>query len=348
MFRPNTLLILGAASSKDFGFPLGDVLKGMIAKRLAVSLNEWNEPRFTEDNHFIFQSLWADAVHGLGRGRSFAVARMISSGVGLASSIDNFLEMRKTEPGIAICAKTAIASIILDLEQRCDPLLPEKIREYSSVNFDGRWHQQFAQICFEDVTSDTLADALSRVSVISFNYDRTFEQFVRVAMMQLYSLDWQKVSELSQHLRVTHPYGSLSPLPLSGRRPELEFGQDRITNFLPLAQQIKTFTEQVTEEDTLKTIENQVQNAETIVFLGFGFHKQNLDILEPDSNTTPKSVYGTAIGVAKTAQSILTTQLEKRFGLRDGGQVRQTATVRLETMDCSKLLEEYRLALQDK
>lgn len=349
MFRPNTLFVLGAASSLDFGFPLGKELKKIIAGRLKFPRDEWGqlEP-VEEESRNILRALTQSEAPEISQQDFFKAAEMIRKGVGLASSIDNFLEMRKAEPGLAICAKTTIASIILEIEQKIVELRYDKLSRGHAASFDGKWHQQFAQICFEDVTQGDLPEALSRVSIISFNYDRSFEQFVRVAMMQLYALEWNAAVELSNHLVVTHPYGSLSALPGSNQMPVLEFGLEQVNNLLPIAKQIKTFTERVTEQNTLLAISRQIQKAETMVFLGFGYHKQNVDLLDPKTLTKVRQIFGTAVGVASAAREDVVSRLEIAFRRKHSNGDILHSMVKLENMDCLKLLEEYSLALQDK
>jgi hypothetical protein len=101
MFKPDTLIVLGAAASKDFGFPLGSELKKAIADLLAVGETDYGEPKLYEHNQHLFRSLQTQFPCQ----DVFLAARMIAGGVGLTSSIDNFLEMRKDEPIIIACAK---------------------------------------------------------------------------------------------------------------------------------------------------------------------------------------------------------------------------------------------------
>lgn len=343
MFRPGTLLVLGAASSLDFNFPLGAELKTLIAKRLEYTLNEFNKPKYSSlESQQIFRALENGAC-----GKNISphhLAKMISRGVGLASSIDNFLEMRKSEPGIDICAKTAIASIILEYEQKADALHTEALRRGTLSSFDKKWHQVFAQVCFEDASIDHLPEALQRVSVVSFNYDRTFEQFVRLALSRLYDLEWSNAVEIADKMTVIHPYGSIGRLPSAMAGYSLEFGETRIHDFLPLAQNIKTFTERVIEEATTRKLAEMIRAARTIVFLGFGYHKQNLDLLGKGGFPQAPRIMGTAVGLADTAKSIVQSRLGQVFATTHGFQ----PNAMLEDKNCRQFLEEYSLALMDK
>jgi hypothetical protein len=61
------------------------------------------------------------------------------------------------------------------------------------------WHS------FEGVSKSALKSALRRFSIISFNYDRCIEQFIRVAIENLYSLKASEADEIASGLQVIHP-----------------------------------------------------------------------------------------------------------------------------------------------
>ena len=338
MFLPNTLFVLGAASSVDFRFPLGVDLKKQIAARLAITQSDWGDVKLGNEFLQIIDSIRGLPEFNNDSKRVLKVARIISSGVGLCSSIDNFLEMRKEEVGLSACAKIAISSIIAEAERNCVDLQWTGRGNDRLPDFDGKWHQQFAQICFEGAVLSDLPGALSRISVISFNYDRTFEQFVRIAISRLYSLNAQEAIKISNHLSVMHPYGSLSPLP-GDSGSAVEFGQEvNPLYYQSMASQIKTFTERVAEGGVLSEIEQKVQRADRIIFLGFGYHRQNIEILKPKIQNASKLILGTAKGVAPAAQESIRQQLLSSMG---------AVSVKLEDKDCNKFLEEYSLALRD-
>ncbi len=72
---------------------------------------------------------------------------------------------------------------------------------------------------------------------------------------------------------------------------------------------IRTFTERVEDEASVADMHRLVEEARVIVFLGFGFNKTNLDLLEAKNPTNPKRVYGTAHGISEGDRGQL-----RRFG----------------------------------
>ena len=103
-------------------------------------------------------------------------------------------------------------------------------------------------------------------------------------------------------MNIIHPYGHLGELPSSKNAQQtanaVPFGyriQDGLDPWRTV-KRIKTYTEQITEDTTIKEIWNAVDIANQIVFLGFGFLPQNMDILTPPTPTRVshfKSVYAT-------------------------------------------------------
>lgn len=349
MFRADTLFVLGAASSHDFGFPLGDKLKQEIAERLAFTVDSFGRVKFQNSNaQSIYLNLTRHEIDPLTIEAALRVANITNKGVGLAKSIDHFLAMRESEPGLSRFVKAVIASIIHEYETKPFELRKDSLRQGHTLNFDKTWHQLFAQICFEDVTQEMLPVALKNISVVNFNYDRSFEQFVKIALARLYSLDWSTASELAKNLVVTHPYGLLRWPSQNGLNSEIEFGQEGISNFELVGEGIRTFTEQNIDPKTLAQLTGQVRNADVIVFLGFGYHKRNLEILEPSFGVHAREVYGTAHKVAKSARDKLKLDLRRMFGRWSNGECKEEAQINLDDMTCLEFLEEYGSALQQR
>ena len=74
------------------------------------------------------------------------------------------------------------------------------------------WLGPFMQMLTENVTVDQLAEAIGRVAVITFNYDRTFEHFLKHALWTYYRLTEAEAEKFARSLVVHHPYGSLGKL----------------------------------------------------------------------------------------------------------------------------------------
>ena len=345
MFKPNTLIVLGAASSLDFGFPLGQKLKGQLASLLDVEFDDWGSPKQrTGAQHKLFRVLLNGADQAT-TASIYQAADIIKNGVGLTASIDSFLEMRQDSQSVSYVAKAAIFQLIAEHECQSRSLKPftRRSENQGAPNFDNTWLQQFAQICFTATPKDKIEESLRRVSIVSFNYDRCFAQFLRIAISLLYSIEFHQASELANSLVISHPYGSLGPL-TKHSSDSFEFGDDDFQDAAAKSSRIRTYTEGVIEKDVLSLIKLQVSAAERIVFLGFGYHGQNIDILRCDPSLTniKKQIIGTSIGIADAARKDL--ELKLRIALQGTGKGAYP-DILFEPKDCRQLLEEYRHSL---
>jgi hypothetical protein len=361
MFKKNTLLILGAGASHDLHFPLGRQFKEDIADLTSyqrIKTNdgygfkvEMQQPSNPEFDRLVRAYVLKKNLTGSGPTISddeiVRAMQMISGGVGFAPSIDVFLKMRSKENAIVLCSKAAIAALILKCEQRALPQLVPSDNLNWRPSLEKTWYQAFCEICFSDTEcQDQISEALSRISIVSFNYDRCIEQLVRSAIERLYSIPRSMAGELTGKMNVLHPYGFLGPLPLEAGDGGVAFGANfDAIDANQLFDGIKTFNEQ---SDIRIEIQEEVAKSEQIVFLGFGFHKPNLDLLKRAGTGTfgTRRVYGTAKNFADSTIATMMPLLESGFSTLTAGGFRP-AHVSLKNFDCTMLLDEYRSELID-
>jgi hypothetical protein len=67
-----------------------------------------------------------------------------------------------------------------------------------------------------------------------------------------------------------------------------------------MSDRIRTFTEQIADDSLQTTIHDRISNAETLLFLGFSFHEQNMQLIRPSSECQAKQVLGTAFGISES------------------------------------------------
>jgi len=125
---------------------------------------------------------------------------------------------------------------------------------------------------------------LSTIRFIVFNYDRCLEYFLLNALQLVYGLQRNEAATIVDGLDIFHPYGVVAELPLLGSG--IPFGGgDNLENLnvdlVGLSKGVKTYTEQMTAGDTLTRLHADMFWAEQFVFLGFGYHDQNLLMLTP-------------------------------------------------------------------
>ena len=107
-------------------------------------------------------------------------------------------------------------------------------------------------------------------------------------------------------------------------------------DLLSLSTQIKTFTERVGDQSTVDSMHQLVQTAEKVVFLGFAFHQQNMELIRPDGGTEVKCVFATAKGISDSDLVIVTQQIEVLF---NDPKLRKHTL--LKSLTCSGFFDEY-------
>lgn len=146
-----------------------------------------------------------------------SVARDISEGIYLASSIDNFIDMHASREHVAEVGKLAIAVAISRAEAGCSLFVSSRNdRNRLQLDREGigdTWIDSFTRILFDRVRADNVDQVADNVTIVSFNYDRCLEQYLVDALSQTYRLTYADAHQIVSRIRIIHPYGSLGRLP---------------------------------------------------------------------------------------------------------------------------------------
>lgn len=261
-----------------------------------------------------------------------------------ALSIDNFIDQQNDER-IELCGKLAIVNSILEAESASDLFISDlsKTRQLDFESLDNAWHNKFLRLLTDGCRLKDLPKRLSKISFVSFNYDRCIEHFLINALRNYYQIDESEAADILSHLEIHHPYGKVGDLPWENNGRGIEYGASISgSSLLDQAQRIKTFTEQVDDQRALSKLRHSVDSADKVIFLGFGYHGQNLDLLNPQSlglglSWSSKKVFGTAKGISKHDVSIVREQLGELFGLDTGSD----SLVIDNKLTCSQLFDEF-------
>jgi hypothetical protein len=100
----------------------------------------------------------------------------------------------------------------------------------------------------------------------------------------------------------------------------MDFGgyKDRRAPLNQMALQIKTFTEQLGDNSPLPEIHDAIMEADTIVFLGFAYHPQNMTLLHPPNPSKATKVLGTAFAVSEPDQKTIIEDIAARGFTKTG------------------------------
>jgi len=266
-----TVLVLGAGASKDFGFPTGKELVRQICDQLSNQENKEFE-------------LFYECANKL----SPEVADKFPFYLKQADppSVDAWLEHN---PPFIDVGKVAIAIALLWYEHKYQHLSPE-----------NNWYG----LLFQRLNSpfDRFQD--NKVSIITFNYDRSLEQYLFKTFRYTHTAKSHKeCEEKLNQLRIVHVYGSLGRLEWQcddpqHSIPQVPYGKrlDR-DSVLSAAKSIKIMPEGQEPGIEFDKARSWIKYANSLYFLGFGYHKTNMERLGIEILNRPSKVMGTSLGL---------------------------------------------------
>ena len=277
MVTKPTVIVLGAAASHAYGFPLGPQLKATIVSSLSA--------RGPDSAAAIIAQATGEPMAAIER---FQLELAGSK----APSIDAFMQETGSFDQIG---RAAIAFELLQLESD-DRLYPARHDWYG--------------LLFASALRDPLS-MRENLRIMTFNFDRSYERrlfhdFVKriegTALGDnpyLHEIFWNKV---------VHVHGSLG-------HPDWQqmhtFGGSMMRGYLPSrepgpilhsAQNVKIFPDEITD-GMRRMVAASLEWAERVIFLGFSFHPSNVRKLLPGRTCSPGRMSGARSSAWTTTQS---------------------------------------------
>ena len=267
MINRKTVFILGAGASNDLGFPVGSKLVDKITEDLG---NESSE-------------LFKDVRRLFGdRNEIREFHRLIK--LAPPPTIDHFLNNQNEN--ITRIGKICIAKILIPHED------PNELLSLSRKNW-------FNHLLGRMYTTSQEEFKEHNILFLTFNYDRSLEQFFYNAFQGMFGLSEKEVKEqFTKLVKIIHIYGQLGDF-LPGLNWLDYLSKDSDVNVYKCVESIKLMHEVDNRTENIRYAQNLIQEAEVVCFLGFGYYRPNLDILFSgiDWPVFRASVYGSAKGI---------------------------------------------------
>lgn len=304
MFKDNTVFVIGAGASAEFGLPVGWELTQTIRENCLIpdaytSIKRppnkiWN---FLKDKYRDQKDRYSASADALNQ---------IRNGIDSAESIDEYVFRYSDNELIAEIAKLQIAYAISKSESKS--ALFESDRQKPDISkVDTSWIWQFWKSLIRGIKATELDKIGQNITIICFNYDRCIEHYFEHALNRSFpEVSVEDARKIIKQIEILHPYGKL------GELDRFPFGH--INNFADMTENLVTWSEAVREPDTITSMKRAIKEAKQVVFMGFGFAKQNMDLLTVEERK--KSVYGkpkfyaTALGYTKAVQDSLSEKIE--------------------------------------
>lgn len=343
MLEKNTLVVVGAGASSECKLPTGFELKTRVASLLDMRFPDGY--RLASGDYTIVDALRLQAQRTNVRSDIndyLHAAWRIRDAMPQAISIDNFIDAHQGDTKLELCGKLAIASAILEGE-RASPLHVDRTSNQRHPNYNAladTWYAAFMQLLTENCRLEELSSRLSRITFVVFNYDRCVEHFLFHGLQNYYGIDESRAAEALRALKVFHPYGTVGALPWSGGRPAIAFGDTPSPHqLLDLAAQLKTFTEGTDPASSeIQSLRNSLKDSNVVLFLGFAYHRMNLELLKADvPHPDPSRVryFGTAKGMSNSDCDLI------RIDLTALASVNHAAVTLRNDLTCGKFFREY-------
>jgi hypothetical protein len=283
MIEVPTTLVLGAGASMPYMFPSGYDLLLEICTLLAPDVES------KDKTMLIDCGFDKDRLHRLRHD-------LMRSGT---KSVDAFLE-RRTE--FVREGKAAIASVLIGYEN------PSKVVERSATS---NWYE-YLWGCISTSQPEQLLD--NKLSILTFNYDRSLEYYLFNAIRYTYGLPEDKARDYLMALPILHLHGQL------GQLKEV-VGEGRNFDSTRSTDAIRTAAEGVviiheTEEgnETFQRARSILAASSIICFLGFGYHPTNLRRLGVEK-LQHVTLTGTVLGMTISEIHQVRKQLGRGFDL---------------------------------
>ncbi len=342
MLNSKTTFVVGAGASNEAGLPTGRELTATIAGMIDIKFDD--DLTQISGDRVIYEAL-REHVRGEdgGDGDIYDYQQagwFIKDAMPQASSIDSFIDTHQDNEKVKLCGKLAIVRSIL-AEERNSRLFFDDRNPDAKLNFESieeTWYNTFFQMLVVGCTKDNLRNLFNNVSFIIFNYDRCVEHFLFNAVQNYYGIEPAEAAILMQALRIIHPYGFVGELPWQADTNSIPFGSAiQAGDLLSHAGKIKTYSERIGDEGAITTLHQLLIDADTIVFLGFAFHDENMNLMTSGAPNRLRRVFGTARGISDSDRGVIQDQISQIFK-KNGGSF----SIELrQGLHCHQIFDEY-------
>jgi virulence-associated protein VapD len=303
MITKRTVLVLGAGASMPYGFPSGETLIEEIKNELNAytNKNSISSLYVNASTNNLAGVLLRSGFNG-SQINHFVESLKDSS----QYSIDSFLEHRVEFIEIG---KMSIAYLISQHEQKSLEFLNSNIDIQNQKN----WYKYLWNIMktsFESMHSNLL-------TIITFNYDRSFEYFLYIAIKGLYGKEHEACKDLIKKFPILHVHGCLGDI-FSKANLHTNYGVvlNDATQLKEVSASIKIVHDKIDEAEMFKSAREYIEAATYVYFLGFGYGTENVERLKlKKSLSFPSIKKGTAYGLTDHEIRKIKANLENKLDI---------------------------------
>jgi hypothetical protein len=322
------VLILGAGASHPYNFPLGDELFRSIIKTYPSTAFQYKLKNIGQQQ--LYKTPYETQEYK--DAKNFVDNLEGISGV----SIDKFINLNRS------FKEDGIKTIIIDI------LLKENTALYPGIDeIKGDWvcYLFTKMLAGLDSMSDIKEYFHSNISIITFNYDRMFENYLfnnLYKILKTNQISKAEVSKIIESIPIIHVYGKIGYLEWETSREESKvFSYGNVDDELykkssNVADMIQLIYDERKDNDSIKRAKELLIKSNRILFMGFGYYELNLRILGIPETLKDKKVFGTAYKSTPNEITHIKNILAGRNTINAGN-------INIIDCDCLQLLREHLL-----
>jgi hypothetical protein len=273
MIMDPTVLVLGAGASKPYGYPSGRGLYFTILNNLNFIIDPDFQSRLKN------LGVTSAQIDGFRKGLAYADS----------PSVDAFIEYRSAFLEIG---KLAMALCLLPCEDE-------------ARLFNLGWKEDIPSSWYMYLMDKLVAVDLgefkhNKLSIVTFNYDRSLEHYLFTALMHHYGRTDRECAEALSSIPILQVYGSLGPLPCQeGEAPRPYQFTNSLQDVGSAAKQIIVMSEKQEGTPIFFRANELIRDAKKVFFLGFGYHNTNLRRLKLGQFASKNNMFGTSFGLGQ-------------------------------------------------
>lgn len=352
MLASKTVFVIGAGASAEVNLPVGAGLKSSISRDLKFEFGgDLNSQK--GGSEAIYQAFSKYLQY---RSRHVEISEFtdaawhIGSAMPNAISIDNFIDSHRDNKKIEILGKLGIANAILSAESSSDLRKisddPDATMDFERVS--ETWYSEIFKLLHEGRSLSDVEKLFENSNFVIFNYDRCLEYFLYYAIRNYYGTSGEEAANLIRNANFFHPYGQVGDLPEinPGSVAAVPYGANPMRcDLMAISQELRTFTERHEEGSRLHEIRNQIASADQIIFLGFAYHKQNIELLASEWGGGDQKMIGTAVGISDQDCVVISKDLGSK--LQDQSFGASSEVLLDNSVTCQKLFSTYWRSITD-
>lgn len=280
MISNNVVLVLGAGASSSYGFPVGNEL-----------VHEALYPQ--ENDNYLVNGLDSQLTEvGVKKEDLKAFRKALEAS--LTTSIDAFLETRDEFEELG---KLIIAYLLMIRESPIQLFQHERDPENRET-----WYGTLFRFMH---TAKWSRFAGNKLSIITYNYDRSLEYCLLRVLEATYGLDWSECEKLLyDNIKIIHLHGTLGALPGKGKLSR-DYSIDTSPTNLKIATDSIRIVHKVDASDScFKDAHDVLQKAKHVMFLGFGYYSKNVERLRLREKCPNAEFWGTCKGFTSAEQRV--------------------------------------------